>query len=212
MKRNMLNLTVVTFLVFLAACSSSNKDATEQETVVTTADGAAIVDTITMSATVSAIDPSKRKVTLRLADGTKTAVKCGPDIANFDQIKVGDRVNATLTEELALYLGQGDPRSAAGATGVALAPVGAKPAGIVADTVQITAKVTSVNAAKRKVTLELPDGSKKTVKAGKQIDLSEINIGDNVTVQHTESVAIRWTRRSALALAHGRGITRGSAS
>ena len=55
---------------------------------------------------------------------------------------------------------------------------------------EITAKVTAVDAAKRKVTLELPDGSKKTVKAGKQIDLSSIKAGDNVTVQHTEAVAI----------------------
>jgi len=190
MKRNLLSLTAVTFIALLSACSSSNKDATEQETVVATADGAAIVDTIKASATVTAIDAPKRKVTLRMADGKQATVKCGPDVVNFDQIKVNDRVNATLTEELAVYLSHGNPPSAAGAAGVALAPVGAKPGAITADTVQITAKVTAVDAAKRKVTLELPDGSKKTVKAGKQVDLSSIKAGDNVTVQHTEAVAI----------------------
>jgi hypothetical protein len=190
MKRNLLSLTAVTFIVFLAACSSSDKGVTEQETVMATADGAAIVDTIKTSATVTAVDVPKRKVTLRMADGKKTTVKCGPEVVNFDQIKVDDRVNATITEELAVYLGKGNPPSAAGAAGVALAPVGAKPGGMVADTVQITAKVTAVDAAKRKVTLELPDGSKPTVKAGKQVDLSGIKVGDNVTVQYAESVAI----------------------
>ena len=190
MTRKLLTLTAIPFIVVLTACSSANKDVTEQETVVATADGAAVVDTMKASATVTAVDAPKRKVTLRMADGKQTTVKCGPDVANFGQIKVGDRVDATVTEELAVYLGHGNPPSAAGAAGVALAPVGAKPGAITADTVEITAKVTAVDAAKRKVTLELPDGSKKTVKAGKQIDLSSIKVGDNVTVQHTEAVAI----------------------
>jgi len=99
-------------------------------------------------------------------------------------------VDITITEELAVFLGAGAPPSAAGATTVALAPVGAKPGGVMADTVQVTAKVTAIDAKKRKVTLALPDGTSKTVKARKQINLAGVKIGDNVTVQHTESLAI----------------------
>jgi hypothetical protein len=190
MNRNLVSMTAVAFVAFLSACSSSNKDVTEHETMVSTPDGAAVVDTMKASATVTAVDASNRKVTLRLADGRQQKVKCGPDIVNFDQIQVGDRVNATLTDELAVYVGHGEPPSGAVAAGVALAPVGAKPGGITADVVQITAKVTAIDATKRRVTLELPDGSTKSVKVGKKVNLSDIRLGDNVTVRHTESVAI----------------------
>ena len=40
------------------------------------------------------------------------------------------------------------------------------------------------------MTLSLPDGTSKKVKAGKQVNLSAVKVGDNVTVQHTEAVAI----------------------
>jgi hypothetical protein len=174
----------------LSACADTNKDVQEQASVVEMPDGAAIVDTISTSATVTAVDAPNRKLTLTLPDGKRTTVKCGPEVANFDQIKVNDRVNAAVTEELAVFLGHGSPPDAAAASAVVLAPAGAKPGGLTAQTVEITARIAAVDPGKRKVTLELPDGSKKTVKAGKQIDLSSIKAGDNVTVQHTEAVAI----------------------
>lgn len=82
-----------------------------------------------------------------------------------------------------------DPRAAA-ATGVALAPVGAKPGGVLVDTMQVTAKVTAVDAKTRKVTFELPDGNSKKVKAGKKVDLAAVTPGDSVTVQVSEGLAI----------------------
>lgn len=192
MKTNLLKLATLTLLpaAMLTFTSCSTTSGTEEITVLETADGVAIVDTFKISATVTAIDATKRKVTLTTADGKRTTVKCGPEVVNFSQIQISDRVNVVVTEELAVFLGAGAPPSAAGAAGVALAPVGAKPGGVIADTVQITAQVKAVDAKKRKVTLALPDGSTKTVKAGKKVDLSGVKIGDNVTVQHTEALAI----------------------
>jgi hypothetical protein len=188
-RNGLATLVLLSGVLALTSCKSG-LEGNEQTTMLETPDGAAIVDTVKVDATVSAIDGPKRKVTLTQPDGRHTTVKCGPEVANFNQLQINDRVKATITEELAVFLGKGAPPSAAGAAAVALAPVGAKPGGVVADTVEITAKVVSVDSAKRKVTLELPDGSMKTVKAGKKVDLSGTKPGDNVTVQHTESVAI----------------------
>ena len=192
MKTNLLKLATLALLpaALLTFTSCSTSRGTEEVTALETADGVAIVDTFRTSATVTAIDATKRKVTLTTADGKRTTVKCGPEVVNFSQLEINDRLNVTITEELAVFLGTGEPPSATGASGVALAPVGAKPGGVMADTVQVTAKVTAIDANKRKVTLALPDGSTKTVKAGKKVDLSGVKIGDNVTVQHTESLAI----------------------
>jgi hypothetical protein len=192
MKQSTLKLAALAFLpaamLTFTSCSTPGGD----ETVVAleTADGVAIVDTMKMSATVTAIDATTRKVTLTTADGKRRTVKCGPAVVNFPQIHINDLVNITITEELAVFLGTGAPPSAAGATAVALAPVGAKPGGVMADTVQVTAKVTAIDSKKRQVTLALPDGTSKKVKAGKQINLSAVQVGDNVTVQHTEALAI----------------------
>ena len=118
------------------------------------------------------------------------SAKCGKDVVNFGQIKVNDVVKVTLIDELAVYLGSGKAPAASATGAVALAPVGAKPGGVVAETVKITARVTAVNASTRKVSLKLPDGTTKTIKVGSGVNLGAVKVGDDVTVRHTEAMAI----------------------
>lgn len=59
--------------------------------------GGIMVDTYKMNATVTRIDADKRKVTLLTRDGKETTVKCGPEVINFDQIRVGDQLNVRVT-------------------------------------------------------------------------------------------------------------------
>ena len=182
-------------ILALTSCATSSKtEGVEQTSVIETADGPIIVDTFTTTATVTAIDTAKRDVTLVTPGGTKSVYRAGPEVVNFAQIRVGDQVKATVTEEVAIFIGSGAPPSGMAATGVALAPVGAKPGGVIVDTTQVTVKVTAVNANSRKVTFQLPDGTSKTVKVGKQVDLSSVRIGDNVTVQVSEGLAITVER------------------
>jgi Cu/Ag efflux protein CusF len=175
-------------LIAFTSCSTPGGD--EQVVALESASGAAIVDTYQTTATVTAIDSTARKVTLTMAGGKRTTVKCGPQVVNFSQIQINDRLNVTITEELAVFLGQGNPPTVAGGAGVALAPVGAKPGGVVASTVQVTAKITALDAKTRKVTLQFVDGTIRTIKAGKQVNLSGVKPGDDVTVQYTEAMAL----------------------
>jgi hypothetical protein len=177
-------------LLALAGCATSGPPGVEETAVIETADGAIIVDTFTTIARVSAVDASARKVTLVRSDGKKTVYKVGPEAVNFEQVRAGDMVKVVLTEQAAVSIGHGAPASARSMTAVALAPQGAKPGGMMVDTMQVTARVIAVDAKARKVTFEFPDGSSKKVKAGKQVDLSAVQAGDNVTVQVTEGLAI----------------------
>lgn len=192
MKTQLLTYTTTALLAggLLTFTSCSSIEGTEEVVAAETAEGAVIVDTFTTSATVTALDASKRKVTLTFPSGSRTTYKAGPEVVNFGQIQIGDRVKATVTEEVAIYLGQGAPPSAMASAGVALAPVGAKPGGVLVDTMQVTAKVTAIEAKKRKVTLELPDGTSKVLKVGKQADLASVKPGDTVTVQVSEGLAL----------------------
>ncbi len=179
-------------IVVLNSCSSTPKGegavlAAAQEGV----PGGVIVQTFTLTATVTGIDAPNRKVTLVSPQGKQTVFKAGPEVVNFGQIQIGDQVTATLTEQLVVYMATDAPPQRDGAaTTVALAPVGAKPGGVVADTVQVTAKVTEINLKKHNATLQFPDGTKKTVAARKDVDLTKRKVGEEVVIRVTEAIAI----------------------
>ncbi len=153
--------------------------------------GGVVVNTVDVSARVTAIDKANRKVTLLGPDGEKFTVKVGPEAVNFDQIRVGDLVKATVTEELIVYLGEEGAPSGEGEAGVvALAPKGAKPGGLAAQVTQVTATVTAIDRAKRTATLRFDDGSTKTYPVREDIDLSRRKVGEKVVFRVTEMIAI----------------------
>ena len=180
---------VSTALFTIAACSSA-PGGTEETTAIETADGAIAVDTFTTTATVTGIDAARRELTLATQNGRREKYKAGPEVVNFDQIQIGDRVKAVLTEEVAVALGKGAGPIGTSGRGVALAPVGSKPGAVTVDTSEITAKVISIDARRHKVTFELPDGTTRTVKAGRKIDLAAVQPGETVTLQVGESLAV----------------------
>ena len=188
--RGMAPVVLACSLAVLTVTSCSSISGTGETTILETPEGVTIVDTFQATATVTAVNPNNRKITLRMSDGKRKTVKAGPEVVNFNQIEVNDRVTLSITEEYAVFLGRGASPSATGAAAVAIAPVGAKPGTVMTSAVKITARVSAVDPAKRKVILELPDGSMKTVKAGKQVDLSGLRPGDNITVDYTETIAI----------------------
>jgi len=167
---------------------------TEETEVFETPDGAMIVNTITVTATVTAIDATKRKVTFTQADKKSYTYKAGPDL-NLSQLRVGDQVKATLTEEAAVFLRKpGTPPSAGEGAAVALARKGATKGEFMADTAEVTATIITLNAKDRKVALRFVDGTTKTLKVGKNVNFADLKSGDAVTVQVAEALAISVTK------------------
>lgn len=187
-------LTAASALVLGVSSCMTGMGGTETTDVVAMDDGVMVVDTITMNATVVGKDATTRKLTLQSNDtGEKKSFKAPKEMANFAQVNVDDQVQAVVTEEVAVYIGVGAPPSEAASGSVMLSPDGTKPSGIVAVSSQVTAVVTAVDAKKHKVTLKLSDGTTKKVKVGKAVDLSTIEIGENVTVVVGEGLAISVT-------------------
>jgi hypothetical protein len=156
-----------------------------------TSDGAIVVESVELVATVTAIDERARTLTIDPKYGEEQVVKAGPEMANFDQIRVGDEVRAELIEELAIVLIPGGVAESVGELDyVSLAPLGDKPAITVASSREVTADIIAIDAHAHRVTLELIDGSTYSVKVGKHIDLSTIALGDSVLIQITDAVLI----------------------
>jgi hypothetical protein len=153
--------------------------------------GGVVVNTLNVSARVRAIDKANRKVTLLGPDGKTFTVKVDPAAVNFDQVGVGDQVNLTVTEELVVYLNEeGASPSDGSAALVALAPKGAQPGGLVAETTQIIGTVAAIDLKKRTATLRFQDGSTKTFPVRSDVDLSKRKLGEQVVFRVTEMIAI----------------------
>lgn len=73
---------------------------------------------------------AKKNLKRKFPGGSKTTHQAGPEVANFSQIQMGDRVKAVVTEKAAVFIGTGAPPRASMGAGVALAPQGAMPVGV----------------------------------------------------------------------------------
>ena len=187
-------LTAAALLIFTACSTVSPPPPATGEAGIAYQEGVpggVIVNTVDVSARVTAIDKANRKVTLLDPDGEKFTIKVGPEAVNFDQIKVGDLVKATVTEELVIFMDDVGAPSGEGAAGVvALAPKGAQPGGLVAQTKQVIATVVAIDRAKRTATLRFEDGSIETFPVRDDIDLSQREVGERVVFRVTEMATI----------------------
>jgi hypothetical protein len=189
-------LAIVPALLLAATACSKGMSGTTSESAVSGPNGAIVTETFSTTATIVAIDAPKMKLTLQTPDGKKTTFKASPSMTNFPQLRVGDQVNAVVTEQVAIavWKGSNPPPDAAGAV-VGISPTGTQnPAGFAVATEVVTGQITAIDAQKRKVTLLFQDGSSKTFKAQKGVDLSQVQVGDNITLQVTEAAAISVTK------------------
>jgi hypothetical protein len=62
-------------------------------------------------------------------------------------------------------------------------------------TVRMTGTITAMDIKKRKVTFQFEDGSTKTIKVDKSVNLSNAAVGDRVTVVVTEAAALTVTKQ-----------------
>ena len=156
-----------------------------------TANGAIVVQSIELVASVEGIDARKRELTLNPRHGRTRVVKVGEQAVNFDQIQVGDEVHVELVEATAVELVPGGvPESFGELAAVGLAPVGDKPALKAVDTRALTATIVGIDGPDHELTLEFVDGSTDTFKVSKKIDLSEVTLGDSVGILVTDAIAI----------------------
>ena len=182
-------LLACTAALSLAGCASSG--AVEDEEVIQTPDGAVMVDTITYVATVTAVDAAKRRVTLTTPDGKSATFKADKQI-DLSGLAVGQQIGIQATDAVAIEFKK-DGRPAQNPAAVALAAAGSNgKSGAVfeGEAIEIQATIVAIDPAKRRVTLQLPDGTAKTVKAPKGADLSQVSVGEKIIVDFADSVII----------------------
>lgn len=153
--------------------------------------GVLAVEVVELRGTVTKVDLKAKKVAIK-GDGGKTVMLDAKHARNLEQVKAGDRVIVELIESLALFVTKpGSGPAADAAQVVKLAPKGQKPAGIVANVVELKAQVVAIDYKARTVSLKGPAGQVRTLKFGPEAkNFDKVKKGDEVVLRHTEAVAI----------------------
>lgn len=141
-------------------------------------------------ATVTAIEPSTRMVTLKTQDGQTVDIEAGPAVKNFDQIKVGDTVKATYTESIAFQVVPKGETAGGASQSASRIPGGAE----VGQQVTTSFKVASVDPETNILWVTLPNGNTKKIHVQDpqaQARLKTLSPGNVVSVTYTESVAVQ---------------------
>jgi hypothetical protein len=155
---------------------------------------AGVAQTVTATATITAIDAASRSVTLKGPQGKEMTVVAGPEVKNFAQLKVGDQVEAQYVEALVLELKKGGGKAVARTEkgGAAAAKPGATPGAMAGRQVTVVADVVNVDAPTQTVTLKGPQRTV-DVKVRDPEQFKLIAKGDQVEATYTEAVAIGVT-------------------
>ena len=147
----------------------------------------------TRLAVVEAIDRDARTLTLKGQEGRVFTTQVPPEVRNFDQIAVGDRVRADVSDAVVLALrkpGAGGGPQAGPATVLAVAPPGEKPAAATVRTTEVEVTIIAVDVPQRLVTLRGPR-NEWTIHVDPSLEgLSSLKPGDVVIARHTEAVTI----------------------
>lgn len=161
-------------------------------TMAATAPGKGVAaNVVEITASVQAVNKAERTVTIKGPHGHVQTVEAGPEVKNFDQIKVGDNVMLRYVEALSLELkkGGGAPVARTDSAMAAKAKPGEKPAAGVGHQIHVVANVVAVDPATQTVSLK---GPKQTVDihVGDPEQFKLVKVGDQVEATYTEAVAL----------------------
>ena len=158
------------------------------------APGKAVATEITKaSALVVGIESDARVISLKLAKGRVVEIVAGPEVKNFDQIKVGDEVHVEYVRALSLELKKNGTgvRADSAKAGASSAAPGSKPAAVVGAHVSVLADVVSVNSKTHAVTLRGPKGNMVDIYVDDPEQLKNVKTGDQVQADYVEAMAVK---------------------
>ena len=153
--------------------------------------GRVITSTARREAIVESVNKETREIKVVDANGKIHTFVAGDMVANFDQIEPRDRIVTEYLESVAVFVAPAGTPAMGDMGLVEVAPLGEKPGMAMADTFMVAATVDAIDTAARLVTLRGEDGFQTMVKVADDVDLGNVEVGDEVRMRVTEAVAIK---------------------
>ena len=147
-------------------------------------------ESVTASATVTALDRSTRIMTLKAADGTLTTVTVPSEVKRLDEINVGDTITAKYDETIILRLMKPGEAAVNSATAGLAAGAGARPGATATAQRSVTATITAIDPAVPSITLAGSDKRTYTHKVVDRDALKQVKVGDRLDITWATAVLL----------------------
>jgi len=180
-------------LLGLTACTTSPPQYPDNTSPNSGQGGDITTSAATRTVTVVSVDRVKRLVVVRREDGTDTTYKALPNAFAFDEVKAGDVVKVSTSEEIAFFIGKGNVAPSFGTNTARLhARLPGTTQAVVAEvgTLVYSGKIINVDDWNDAVTIKAKDGSTRTIQVGESVNLADVSVGDHVSVQATEATLL----------------------
>jgi hypothetical protein len=183
---------LATALLLLVSCASKPEDEKNTSTAFREGvPGGTWVESYKIPVTVAAIDPANHTVTLVASDNSRTTFTGGPNTKGFDQLRVGDQVQAAVARELVVFLRQhGRPPAADLSATKELIKDGEQSGVLKVDTVEKIAKVTAIYPNQGQATLQFADGTTRDVTVRRDVNLWKFQPGEEVVIRTRSAVVL----------------------
>jgi hypothetical protein len=183
-------------LASFSGCSKSEKSPAGTAATAATAEaprafGGRVAAEVHSSAVIEAINAETRLVTLRGTDGKVIPFTAGPDVRNFDQMKVGDKVDMFIKEDVIITVANlpNEPERTE-TVNVARAAKGEKPGAIITRRTRGVAVVDAIHYEARSATLRGAERTVDIVAGPEAVNFDKVKVGDRVFIESTETILI----------------------
>src|SRR5262245_53633842 len=147
-------------------------------------------DSVTVKATIEAIDKATRIVTLKGPKGNSVALYADESVKRFNELNVGDEVTATYSESLAVNVRKpgtaGPPQKVETVT-----PRPGKPGATASVQETLTVTVEEIDRPAKTVTVKGPEGRVQSFHVRDLNNLQGVKVGDRVDISYTRALLLK---------------------
>jgi hypothetical protein len=149
---------------------------------------------VTLTATVQSINPTNRELTLKGPLGNEVTFTVDKRVKRFDEIKVGDLVQADYYVSFAAEVRKPTPEEEKNPIQLldvaGKAPPGTSPAAGGLRRFKVVTTIEGLDRPTRTITVKGPLGNYLTARVADPSRLTRVRIGDNVVIVYTEALAV----------------------
>lgn len=158
-----------------------------------TLEGVKASATETLTATVQAVDSTKRMLTVKGPEGNVVSFHVSDAVKRLAEIKVGDKINVKYTESVSFKVLKPGAQPGVAEGAAVAAGAGAKPSGVAVSKTTAVVNVTAIDKAAPSITVKNAEGESHTFKVEHPENLETVKVGDSISVTYSETLAIDVT-------------------
>ena len=146
--------------------------------------------TVTMTATVEAIEQSSRTVTLKNEKGIFETIQAPPEFKRFNELKVGDKITARYVDNVVVRMKKPGEAAVDVEAGALVKGTSGAPAAAAGTQRTITVTVTAIDPATSSVTVNGPNGYTYSRRVVDKKAFAQLKVGDKLDMTWTQAVLL----------------------